>query len=379
VNSGQRVQSKEQIQSFQAVKRGAVVYNQKLNGTKAKSGFTIASPNDEDEDEWISSESGAATPAHHDSDTDDSDDEACLDDLNHQLGVGRSGPPSAHVDQPFLHRVDTARPSDYIHTASRHERHGAHTPTLPTSNTDTANTSVHVSHLQMQSLHHPDSHTPLTSPTRRSPHPSHKHHSARPPSTHSVARSDQPLRPHPLIRGNSYGLAQPLIIKPTPLAPLTVIPDSGTPRTLLTDSSDQTISASPESGKSASPTMLNPALSSHRRPSVSSAHSVVTLPSHSREPTQWSFGDRKRTVSTISRSSSSAALSSLTHLPAVTRPPSPQQVAFFPPINPHANVEMIHPLLPGPYLNNHLTVLARRNPIKESFDRVIRARQAQRV
>jgi hypothetical protein len=42
-------------------------------------------------------------------------------------------------------------------------------------------------------------------------------------------------------------------------------------------------------------------------------------------------------------------------------------------------VEMIHPLLPGPYLNNHLTVLARRNPIKESFDRVIQARQAQRV
>jgi hypothetical protein len=377
VNSGQRVQSKEQIQPFQTVKRGPVVYHQKSNGGKPKSGFTIASTNDEDEDEWVSSESGAATPSRHDSDTDESDDDACLDDLNRQLGIGRSGHPSAQVDQPFLPRVDTARPSDYIHTTSRHERHGGHPPTLSLSNTHTAGTSVHVSHLQMQNSHHPDFHTPLTSPARRSPHPSHIHHSTRPLSTHSVARSEQPLRPHPLIRGNSYGLAQPL--KPTPLAPLTVIPDSGTPSTRLTDSSDQTISISPESGTSVSPTMLNAALSSHRRTSVSSARSVATLPSHSREPAHWSLGDRKRTLSTISRSSSSAALSSLTHLPAVTRPPSPQQVAFFPPINPHANVEMIHPLLPGPYLNNHLTVLARRNPIKESFDRVIQARQAQRV
>lgn len=63
---------------------------------------------------------------------------------------------------------------------------------------------------------------------------------------------------------------------------------------------------------------------------------------------------------------------------AGTRPASPQAIAFFPPVNPHANIEAIHPLLPGPYLHNHLTVLARRTPIRESFDRVMRAKNAVR-
>ena len=38
-------------------------------------------------------------------------------------------------------------------------------------------------------------------------------------------------------------------------------------------------------------------------------------------------------------------------------------------------MEAIHPLLPPPYLSAHLTVLAYRNPIAESYDRVIRAKQ----
>ena len=379
VNSGQRVQSKEQVQPF-AAKRGAVLYHQKPNGTKPKPGFTIASSNDDDEDEWVSSESGAATPSHHDSDSDDeSDDNASLEGLNGQLAVGRSVHPSAQADPQSLPRVDTARPFDYGSAASRHERHGTHTPTRPTIITHMTDTPAYFPHFQTPNPQLSDSYSnssDLISPAHPSPHPSHKRISARPPSTHSSGRSEQPLRPHPLIRGHSYGQAQPL--KPAPLAPLTVIPDSRTSTSLRMDLSDQTISTSPASTASASPTLLNPALSSQRRrTSVSSAHSVATLPSHSnlKEPAHWSVSDRKRTFSTTSHSSSSAALSSLVHLPTVTRPPSPQAISFFPPVNPHTNVEGIHPLLPGPYLNNHLTVLARRTPIKESFDRVARARQ----
>ena len=371
VNSGQRVQSKEQVQPF-AAKRGGVLYNQKPNG-RSKPGFTIASPNDDDEDEWVSSESGAVTPSHHDSDSDDeSDDNASLDGFNGQLAVGRSVHPSAKADPPPLPRVDTARPSDYGSAATRHERHGAHTSTRPTINTHMKDTPAYLSHFQTQNPQPSDSYSNsshLISPARPSPHLSQRRMSARPPSTHSSGRSEQPLRPHPLIRGHSYGQAQPQ--KPAPLAPLTVIPDSRT--SMRMDPSDQTVSTSPASTASASPTSLN----QRRRPSVSSAHSVATLPSHSniKEPAHWSVSDRKRTFSTTSHSSSSAALSSLVHLPSVTRPPSPQAVSFFPPVNPHTNVEGIHPLLPGPYLNNHLTVLARRTPIKESFDRVTRARQ----
>ncbi|KAF9467296.1 hypothetical protein BDZ94DRAFT_1249017 [Collybia nuda] len=267
---------------------------------------------------------------------------------------------------PVLPRVDTARPSDYgpaaaetLHSQPASERIGTRAPPardLP--------------------IHSP-SETPSPGPNSR---PTHKRHaSTRPPSTHSVTgRSDPPLRPHPLIRGHSYGHVYPQ--KPAPLAPLTVIPDSVStsppsvfdgPMTHLStspSSSLKTTTASP-----ASPDQVGP---SHRRTSVSSARSVATLPvSNLRESTNWGLGDRKRTLSSISHSSSSAALSSLVHLPSVTRPPSPQAISFFPLVNPHANIEGIHPLLPGPYLSNHLTVLARRTPIKESFDRVIRAKQ----
>jgi hypothetical protein len=53
-------------------------------------------------------------------------------------------------------------------------------------------------------------------------------------------------------------------------------------------------------------------------------------------------------------------------------------IAFFPPANPHVRVDDIHPLLPPPYVTNHLTVLARRTPIRDAFDRVVRARQTAR-
>ncbi|TFK75352.1 hypothetical protein BDN72DRAFT_832214 [Pluteus cervinus] len=204
---------------------------------------------------------------------------------------------------------------------------------------------------------------------------SHKR-APRPASMHSISgRSDHSsLRPHPLIRGQSNGpTLQPP--RPIPLAPLTVIADE--------PSTDEPLSTSPTSMRTNTTSPTSPegpssSYTQHRRTSVSSTRSVSTLPIHAHHP--YGSGviahDRHRTLSTISASSSSAALSSLVHLPTVTRPPSPQARSYFPPMKPNANIEGIHPLLPVPYLNNHLTVLARRTPIRESFDRVVKAKYA---
>lgn len=99
------------------------------------------------------------------------------------------------------------------------------------------------------------------------------------------------------------------------------------------------------------------------------------------------WAERARTLSALSGvgmglglGGGTSARAALAGLPGGTaRPASPPTVAFFPPVNPHAHVEAIHPLLPGPYLHNHLTVLARRTPIRESFDRVVRAKNAVRA
>ena len=240
---------------------------------------------------------------------------------------------------------------------------------------------------------------------------------SRPPSTYSTtttttSKSDL-LRPHPLIRGPSFGhlslnssLGFP---KPSPLAPLTVVPHAtalSTSPPLMMNGSGGTTPYAPSS-----PTSLRTSsgespgsgsehggfeYANDRRMSLSSQLSGVTIPMYSSgsASTAGFRHDRIRTLSTLSSSSSSsAALSSLAHLPtgvctststfpftsntfAGTRPPSPQAhpISFFPPVNPHANVESIHPLLPHPYLGNHLAVLAKKTPIRESLKRVLSAR-----
>ncbi|KAG6886272.1 hypothetical protein C0993_006682 [Termitomyces sp. T159_Od127] len=402
--SAQRVHSRDQ--QVQQV----VTKQRTSNSTakpQAKPGFTIASPGDEDDDEgeWESSESGAATPNNHHSDSESEldDEEAIRRVTGERQLVSQRLTKGARVEFVSLSRIETARQSDFRVVATngppsrpesspqttqqpqqqRHEgRAEVRTPTLPPIKTIPA---AQVQQLMAQN-HRPNvaeanTVTPppeTPSPDKASPRiPNRRHAGTRPPSSHSI-RSES-LRPHPLIRGHSYG--QPGTPKPIPLEPLTVIQDIPT-----SAPSSQTIfqggnlSSSPTSSlrpSLTSPRVSEQGLSSHRRQSVSSTRSVSTLPVHTGvRDLNWGLSDRKRTSSTISQTSSSAALSSLVHLPAVTRPPSPQAIAFFPPVNPHANLEGIHPLLPGPYLNNHLTILARRTPIKEAFDRVIRAKQA---
>ncbi|KAF8971047.1 hypothetical protein BDZ97DRAFT_1787414, partial [Flammula alnicola] len=307
-------------------------------------------------------------------------------------------PPTQTQTDSGLIRVNTARPSDF-EQLTRLERTATVTPRPPSPKQPQVQPPPQP--VQQQPYQPPPPPPPVQQPPMdrraqpprtepaplREPQaqtPRHKR-TSRPPSTHSIqSRSEHqhPLRPHPLIRGLSHGHVN-LVPKPVPLAPLTVVPTSAALPEISsasppgsTHSGRAFLASSPTSVKTSSGSPVSADLPHAaaaafapdvRRTSFSSARSANTIPVHGgfvREAAApWTL-DRARTLSTMSTASS------------VTRPPSPQTIAFFPPVNPHSNVEAIHPLLPGPYLHNHLTVLSRRTPIRESFDRVIRAKHA---
>lgn len=404
-NSGVRVQQRDNIQP--AALRRAPTPNgaAKQTGSKQKAGFSINSPDEgEDDDEWISSESGAATPL------DGSDAETTpVEELNQRLIAlppyaqpaqpnGASGHDAVHdvatpkAAPPALPRVDTARPSqqslapttrDYATQGSPpqenyfsgqmqpDQRHpepaiAISTPTPPVSKA-------------RSETHSPPRRSPDSAPYRQS--------MTRPPSTHSInSKLDaHALRPHPLIRGHSYG--QGFTGKPAPLAPLTtVLPDSASGQMSATPSSPSSLRAgSPTSIRttSGSPVLPSPSSSSPahrqlRRTSTSSTRSTATLPaqpSMADKNASRVTHDRQRTLSTISSSSSIAALTNFTLRSTPSPPRTPVQItAYFSPPEPNSTLDGIHPLLPPPYLSAHLTVLAYRNPVSESYDRVIRAK-----
>ncbi|KAF8629249.1 hypothetical protein AX17_005828 [Amanita inopinata Kibby_2008] len=368
----------------------------KSNGApKPNTDFTIASNGEQDDDdEWVSSESGVDSPNHVVNPHSDSElDARVIVQRLHQLKLPSEEPDEARVAQVERPetppaRAETPRPSQLLasatgyvawdSTASRPREEALSLSMQSPSQSD-------AEHEEQPQFQRAASSETMKDPGLRStqpPSPSSRHNlqaskrHSRPPSIHSLSsRTDSSLRPHPLIRGNSFSTISH-IPKPTPLAPLTVIPDASTnttsPEQIYHVSNE--VSISPSSMISPSPD----AASSQRRTSISSTRSVSTLPGTFPAEVLRIAHDRTRALSALHTSSSSAALSSLTHLPTVTRPPSPKAIAFFPPMNPHANIEGIHPLLPSPYMNNHMTVLARRTPLRESYDRVIRAKLGQR-
>jgi len=350
--------------------------NHKHSDAKQKAGFTISSPG-EDEDEWVSSEagSGAATP-------DDSSDEEeprrersktpvketkAAAPVVEKDGVFLSATPRA---ESSMSRIATARPAASLE-ASQFPPPVQHTPAADFLNQQSTKQFSHQrQHTEPTTMM---SRSINTSPTQHYRHDSSKRNSmTRPPSVHSI-RSEVPLRPHPLIRGNSYGQGVALgsAAKPAPLAPLTV----------TSSSSAAQISSSPPNSSS-SPTSIKTSFgpqSPNRRTSISSARSVATLPitPMSPEPQGKQHQDRNRTISTMSSSSTFAALTSLAYFPTTTsRPTTPQYTSHFPQQhNSQVNLDIMHPLLPPPYLGAHLTVLATKNPVRESFSRVARAKQ----
>ncbi|KAJ7690624.1 hypothetical protein B0H17DRAFT_1201471 [Mycena rosella] len=272
-------------------------HQQQQPAPKQRPGFHIASPGEEEEEEeWVSSESGAVTPNPHNED--DSDLESA----------------ESNERQPDLHRVTTARLSDYYVTRPEPEP-PTRAPEKTTATTTPPRRSTG-----------PDSRMGIDTRASQAPSPSRRRQS-RPMSTHSTIAKPE-LRPHPLIRGQSFG--QPnLTPKPSPLLPVAVTRDADVAGQLST-------SPSASSPTSSFPSALT------RRTSISSARSVATVATPHPPPRSVREA-RHRTFSTLSTASSSAALSSLTHLPTVSRPPTPQMIAFFPPLNPHVHLDAIHP------------------------------------
>ncbi|GBE81408.1 predicted protein [Sparassis crispa] len=371
----------------------------RTNGVKPKADFRISSPSEgDDDDEWVSSESGAATPsAGYDSEegtatpVDPPKPPTVQADV-----VQKDGPPTPRAETPTLPRSDTARQvplspmkANFAQPVHAQQQQSKPQPTA-TERHDQRRPQVDVpSQSQQQQQPSPpvskalsETHSP---PRISSPDPPKRQSMTRPPSTHSVtSRSDAaPLRPHPLIRGHSYGHSGALPAKPATLAPLTVSSDAAqaqmstvsSPSSLRADSpiSIKTTSASPSTSPSSSQ-----AHRQLRRTSTSSLRSMTStaVPPSAVQAQLIKTHDRQRTMSAMSSTSSFAALSSL----AMRSTPSPPRTpihftSHFPPAEQTSAVESVHPLLPPPYLSAHLTVLAYRNPIAESYDRVIRAKQ----
>lgn len=195
-------------------------------------------------------------------------------------------------------------------------------------------------------------------------------------SSHGEYKVDMP--PHPLIRGQSFQIS----LKPKPLAPLTVNPEAIQAQitTSPTSTRGRYSSTSPTSMFHSmtlqTPTSAHPDNRPSRKSSISSLHSVATLPvpSPSRMVGMRSKSDRTRTLSTISNSSSSAALTSLNALPTMSRPGTPPLVVHFPIENRRDGAEGIHQLLPPPIRSAHLMFVARNNSLNDSLERVTRAR-----
>ena len=419
------MQSREHVPSA-APRRAVTNPLPPRGGGKPKAGFTIAASTvgSDDEDEWISSESGAATP---------------LDDVSGDESSGKKTPqeeqsPPTPVD-PVAQRnaafvpSTTPRATESTQSRPRVQTNGftvrqpppiaapaARIPSPPkpsqqepyrerpssqptevlqpvTQPSPSQQPRRPPSHIldqpQSQSPtsppHTPEPVVPRISGARTEPptptSPRSDRHStgkARPASARSlIADHAHALRPHPLIRGQSFGHGH--------LAPLKVTPDAA---------QVQLSSSPPYHAASTSPTSIRtvhtPSPSAHfptsifrRRTSTSSAHSVATLPLPQQQP--LTPVERARTTSMLSAASSSTAFSSLTHLPttkrgsavaAVAAAQTPPLVVHFPPQNAHMPPETVHTLLPPPYVTPHFTILQWRGPIRESHTRVVRARDA---
>ncbi|THV06742.1 hypothetical protein K435DRAFT_834054 [Dendrothele bispora CBS 962.96] len=313
-----RVSSKDNIAPQQHHRQSSTNANAKLtkqNQGKAKPGFTIAAEDededDDDDDEWTS-ESGAATPNNHSS-NDTSEDEGPSETVLAALAPRSVTPPASSTPlQRPLARVNTARPADYQAPTSTATANSAASVNKSTNGITTTDAQ-------------PPSPSSLSSVVPASAS-STKPRKSRPPSMHSIQSQSHhhsnshsnhahppPLRPHPLIRGHSFG--------PTPLlAPLTTTatttpsippaqfsssppihnthhphaahgssnsgPTTNGRYASIAASPTTTISVSPPSPQP--PRSANPAsgvntsssgrAAPHRRTSVSSTRSVATLP-----------------------------------------------------------------------------------------------------
>lgn len=393
---------------------------QPSRGGKPKAGFTIAASTvgSDEEDEWVSS--GAATPMG-DPSGDEGPGKKTPQEVSPATPVDLAGQrvkgPNPALAPGTTPRAEATQPRPRVQTNGFTPTRPSHTTAPPAQlPADQPEPSQHPlepyrqqpksPHPQLDTTQHapllsrqpptpsyiPDQtvspkslvHTPESTPAvggaRTEPptptSPRSGHHSTgriRPPSTRSLI-AEHALRPHPLIRGQSFGHGH--------LAPLKVTSDAAQAQLSPSPPAGRSSSTSPPSIRTI-PTPVQPASpgrqfsrSIFRRPSTSSTHSAATLPVMPLTPVE-----RTRTISMLSATSSSAALSSLAHLPArgiLAASQNAPLVVHFPPQSPHTHPETVHALLPPPYVTPHFTVLQWRSPICESHDRVVRARDSQR-
>ncbi|KAK0455418.1 uncharacterized protein EV420DRAFT_1272442 [Desarmillaria tabescens] len=352
----------------------ATTTTSKANGSKLKGGFTISADSEDDDDAWVSSEADTSTESVNltrESDPDSDTENASTPNqaLRHVIA-----PAIAAQDQdPAELAALLSKPSSPNVTESRLYTRPGKSPSKSTVRAVSEQVQGQIDN-SSDNRRHSSAIVPSESASGATS-PRSKHHS-RPSSVYSV--SSKHLRPHPLIRGQSHG---PSGIQPkrAPLAPLTVTsdPTSQLSTSVPNDSSlsnltDRHVPTSPVASLTAPPSPNAPLAtqSPFRRSSVSSARSVSTLPVTTSVKEARIKPDRHRTLSTISSSSSIAALSSLVHLPVTTS----HRISLFPPID--EDVGKIHSLLPPPYAENHLQFLAHRSPLRASYDRVMRAKAA---
>ncbi|KAF8497670.1 hypothetical protein JB92DRAFT_2986953 [Gautieria morchelliformis] len=299
-----------------------------------------------DDDEWVSSESGAATPAEYDE-----------EDV----------PPSleSHVRQEEHDPIPSTTPRGDASPLPVVPPHRPRPP--PQTHSDLPRVDT-VTKFTTQAEDSPSSgsatHDPPT-PTRRA---GHRRPATRPPSM----RSTHSGLPHPLIRARSYAPSTPVITALSPgLAQVYPVSTSSSP-------SSPPMGPSSESARSPESETNRPYLPRLRRQgSHSSVTSVATLPlpttsSAATASTTRVHGERQRT---LSHASTSAALSSLTaarshHAPS--RPASPVLPIAFPPINPHE--EQVHVMIPPPLVPPHVSATAHQNPILQALQRVAEAK-----
>ena len=342
----------------------------------------ISSPVDDD-DEWVSSEAGSrvATPDDSSDEEEDSSPERSKTPVKKPVDEDVKTPAveeAAFISatpraKPNISRVNTVRPTEQLRAMECVPTHPSNLSMAQELHPQPLASHRRRQHTDFQIT---ESRSETTSPTGYSHHrydSNQRTSVTRPPSMHSV-RTDVPLRPHPLIRGNSYGQG---VVVTTGVG----IGHTLTPLTVTSTSSAAQLSSSPPEVSPINMSTTYPHPEPNRRTSISSARSVATLPVSPQQSSK--YHDRNRTLSTMSTSSAQSSFAALTslaqsshsHSHTQTRPPTPSFTSFFPPANPHVNQDLIHPLLPPPYLGAHLTVLATRSPIREAFGRVGRAKQ----
>jgi hypothetical protein len=364
------MQSKERLA---AMHRGHAPQPKRNTTTQTgKATFSLAKSDGTDEDEWVSSESGAATPLDADDGNDDQLNRTPVEQAHLATLLDHVNGATPRAQTP-IQRIDTARPHEPLQQVQR-----AQAPVVHVQSSTPAP-------VEAKLLRQTRSEAPSPSQIRRNGDSSNRNSMVRRSSAHSVVKVEIPH--HPLIRGQSYHGG----LKPASLAPLAINPESAqaqlsaSPTTARVDN----LHYSPESMHSSlhrSPEADEPEArpSRSRKESFSSLHSVATLPAPSSSRVVGSRSrmnravDRTRTLSTLSTSSSSAALTSLNTLPAASRPGTPPLTVHFAPESQsrREQTEGLHQLLPPVYLASHLSTLARYRPLADCYERVMRAKNA---